>query len=53
MYFVYLIQCEDKSIYTGINTDTKRRFQEHKDGIGAYELPRCKHTGYPIQNIVV
>lgn len=33
-YFVYLIQCEDKSIYTGITTDLKRRFKEHQDKMG-------------------
>jgi putative endonuclease len=35
MYFVYLIECVDGSIYTGIATDVKRRFEEHKKGIGA------------------
>ncbi|MDP3013327.1 MAG: GIY-YIG nuclease family protein [Candidatus Subteraquimicrobiales bacterium] len=30
MYFVYLIQCEDKSIYTGITSDLERRFNQHK-----------------------
>ena len=34
MYFVYLIECSDKSIYTGITTDIARRFNEHKTGIG-------------------
>lgn len=34
MYFVYLLECEDKSIYTGITTDVERRFKEHKDGKG-------------------
>lgn len=34
MYFVYLIECTDKSIYTGITTDVARRFNEHKTGIG-------------------
>lgn len=34
-YFVYLLQCEDKSIYTGITTDLKRRFKEHQDKIGS------------------
>ena len=33
-YFVYLIQCEDKSIYTGITTDLERRFKEHQDNAG-------------------
>jgi predicted GIY-YIG superfamily endonuclease len=34
MYFVYLIECGDKSIYTGITTDLTRRLEEHKNGIG-------------------
>lgn len=34
-YFVYLIECEDKSIYTGIAIDVARRFEEHKAGKGA------------------
>ncbi|MDA8611378.1 GIY-YIG nuclease family protein [Candidatus Pacebacteria bacterium] len=32
MYFVYLLQCKDKSIYTGITTDVERRLKEHKEG---------------------
>ena len=36
MYFVYLIQCGDKSIYTGITTDVARRFKEHKNGKGGH-----------------
>ena len=34
MYYVYLLLCADKSIYTGITTDVKRRFAEHKNGRG-------------------
>jgi putative endonuclease len=34
-YFVYLLECADKSIYTGITTDVTRRFDEHKRGVGA------------------
>ena len=34
MYYIYLIQCEDKSVYTGITTDLERRFQEHKNKLG-------------------
>ena len=34
MYFLYLLLCRDKSIYTGITTDVDRRFKEHKDGTG-------------------
>lgn len=35
MYFVYLLECKDGTIYTGITTDIKRRFEEHKNGIGS------------------
>ena len=36
MYFVYLIQCEDGSIYTGITTNLERRFKEHKNKAGGH-----------------
>ena len=35
MYFVYLLRCKDKSIYTGITTDLKRRLAEHRAGTGS------------------
>jgi putative endonuclease len=35
-YFVYLLECKDKSIYTGITTDVERRFKEHKNRTGAH-----------------
>jgi putative endonuclease len=35
MYYVYLIQCEDDSIYTGITTDIERRLKEHRNHIGS------------------
>lgn len=35
-YFVYLLECEDKSLYTGITTDVRRRFLEHANGIGGH-----------------
>jgi putative endonuclease len=39
MYFVYILECKDKSLYTGITTDIARRFKEHQNGKGA------KYTG--------
>ena len=36
MYFIYIIECEDGSLYTGITNDLKRRFSEHKKGIGGH-----------------
>lgn len=35
MYYVYLLQCSDDSIYCGITTDLERRLQEHKNGVGS------------------
>lgn len=35
MYFVYLLECSDGSLYTGITTDVARRLAEHKSGIGS------------------
>lgn len=34
-YFVYILECLDKSLYTGITTDIERRFKEHLLGKGA------------------
>jgi putative endonuclease len=36
MYFVYIIKCKDKSLYTGITTDVERRLKEHKSGMGGH-----------------
>lgn len=30
MYFVYVLTCEDGSLYSGITTDVKRRFRQHR-----------------------
>ncbi|MEK7519777.1 MAG: GIY-YIG nuclease family protein [Patescibacteria group bacterium] len=35
MFFVYLIRCDDGSLYTGISTDYKTRFSQHAQGKGA------------------
>ena len=29
MYFVYIIQCNDQTLYTGITTNLDRRIKEH------------------------
>lgn len=31
MYYVYILRCEDNTLYTGITTDVKRRFLEHSE----------------------
>ena len=30
MYFVYILECRDKSLYTGITNDLGRRLNQHK-----------------------
>ena len=32
---VYILQCGDGSLYTGISTDVARRLEEHRSGKGA------------------
>lgn len=49
MYFVYIMECKDGSLYTGITTNVKRRFAEHKSGIGGHytrskKVVRIVHT---------
>jgi putative endonuclease len=34
-WFVYVIECADGSLYTGIATDVDRRWREHVAGTGA------------------
>ncbi|HEY4501570.1 MAG TPA: GIY-YIG nuclease family protein [Candidatus Paceibacterota bacterium] len=44
MYFVYLLECADKSLYTGITTDIARRLAEHRSGRGA-KYTRSRRAG--------
>lgn len=34
-WLVYLLECEDGTLYTGITNDLYRRFAEHCAGVGA------------------
>ncbi len=31
MYFVYILECKDKSLYVGSTTDLERRLSEHNN----------------------
>jgi putative endonuclease len=31
-WFVYIVRCDDDSLYTGITKDVDRRVQEHNEG---------------------
>lgn len=34
-WVVYMLQCADRSLYTGITLDLEQRLQRHNDGKGA------------------
>lgn len=35
MYFVYILKCSDKSLYTGITNNLDKRLNEHATGKGS------------------
>jgi len=37
-WFVYIVECEDKSLYTGITNNVGKRIWEHNNKIGAKSL---------------
>jgi putative endonuclease len=34
-WFLYIVECSDGSLYTGITNDIERRVSQHNDGTGA------------------
>lgn len=34
-HFVYIVECDDGTFYTGYTTDVERRVEEHNAGVGA------------------
>lgn len=40
-WYVYVLECSDSSLYTGITNDLERRIKQHNKGKGAkYTKPR-------------
>ncbi len=35
MHYVYILECKDKTLYTGWTTDLDKRIKNHNDGQGA------------------
>jgi putative endonuclease len=35
MWYVYILECSDKTLYTGITTDLNKRLKTHNNGKGA------------------
>jgi len=47
-HFVYIIECQNGSYYTGYTTDVERRYQEHCKG-----TPKCRYTqSFPPKKLV-
>ncbi|MDC0008733.1 GIY-YIG nuclease family protein [bacterium] len=42
MWWVYIVECSDKSLYTGITTDTDRRVIEHNTSVKGAKYTRSK-----------
>jgi len=34
-WYVYILECKDKSLYTGITNNLNKRFEAHKSGKGS------------------
>lgn len=34
-WFVYILECKDKTLYTGITNNLERRLSQHENGTGA------------------
>ena len=35
MWYVYILECKDDSLYTGITNDLDKRMNAHKKGVGS------------------
>lgn len=42
MWWVYIVECSDKSLYTGITTDTDRRVIEHNTSTKGAKYTRSR-----------
>lgn len=41
-WFVYMVQCSDNSLYTGVTIDLDRRLIEHNEGIVGAKYTRAR-----------
>ncbi|MDK2800293.1 MAG: putative endonuclease [Clostridiales bacterium] len=45
MYYVYIVECKDGTLYTGWTTNLQRRIHEHNRGKGA----KYTRSRYPVE----
>lgn len=49
-YYVYLVECSDKTLYTGWTKNIEKRIQEHNNGTGGAKYTRTRR---PIKLVYV
>lgn len=49
IWFLYILECDDGSFYTGITKDIDRRLKAHKDGRGASYTRMHRPVGFLYQ----
>jgi putative endonuclease len=42
-YYVYIMECSDKTLYTGWTSNLEKRTQEHNDGKKGAKYTRARH----------
>ena len=52
MYYIYMLRCEDNSIYTGITTDIKRRMEEHFSKDDKCAKYTFRHTAKRLERVL-
>ncbi len=48
-WWVYIIRCDDASLYTGITTDIERRFDEHAGVLGRSKQAKYFYGRKPLK----
>ncbi len=50
MYYVYILRCEDNSLYTGITTDVEHRMKEHFSKVNGAKYT-YSHTAKKLEGV--
>lgn len=50
MYYVYMLRCEDNSIYTGITTNVEHRMEEHFSKVNCAKYT-YSHTAKKLESV--
>lgn len=50
-YYIYMLRCEDESIYTGITTDVNRRMEEHFSKSGKCAKYTFRHNAKKLEKV--